>query len=100
YLSHEPRKNPVIELSSTLIQQMRDVRATVISGSANALREAFRQLQREEGIQTSQFVVLWSKGRMMGELVVGSRQSRQFSTAELTLLAAVANQIATTIDKS
>lgn len=100
YLSHEPRKSPVIELSSTLIQQMRDVRATVISGSANALPEAFRQLQREEGIRTSQFVVLWSKGRMMGALVVGSRQSRQFSTAELTLLAAVANQIATTIDKS
>ncbi|HKQ85910.1 MAG TPA: ATP-binding protein [Candidatus Acidoferrales bacterium] len=100
YLSHEPHKSPAIELSATLVQQMRDVRATIISGSANALPEAFRQLQREEGIQTSQFVVLWSKGRMMGALVVGSRQQRQFSTAELNLLAAVANQIATTIDKS
>lgn len=100
YLSQETRKSSAIELSATLIQQMRDVRATVISGSANALPEAFRQLQREEGIQASQFVVLWSKGRMMGALVVGSREGRQFSTAELNLLAAVGNQIATTIDKS
>jgi PAS domain S-box-containing protein len=100
YWSQETHKSSAIELSATLIQQMRDVRATVISGSANALPEAFRQLQREEGIQASQFVVLWSKGRMMGALVVGSRQGRQFSTAELNLLAAVGNQIATTIDKS
>ncbi len=100
YLSQDARKGPSIELSSTLIQQVRDVKATVISGTANALPEAFRRLQREEGIQASQFVVLWSKGRIMGALVVGSRQGRQFSTAELNLLAAVGNQIATTIDKS
>jgi PAS domain S-box-containing protein len=100
YRAVEKERAPAIELSSTLIQQMSDVRATVISGSANALPEAFRRLQREEGIQASQFVVLWSKGRMMGALVVGSRQGRQFSTAELNLLAAVGNQIATTIDKS
>jgi two-component system NtrC family sensor kinase len=100
YFTQEARKGPAIELSPTLIQQMRDVRATVISGTANALPEAFRRLQREEGIQASHFVVLWSKGRMMGALVVGSRQGHQFSTAELNLLAAVGNQIATTIDKS
>jgi PAS domain S-box-containing protein len=100
YKSQENRRGPAIEFSATLIQQMRDVRATVISGSANALPEAFRRLQRDEGIQASQFVVLWSKGRMMGALVVGSREGRQFSTAELNLLAAVGNQIATTIDKS
>ena len=91
---------PGIELSAALIQQMRDVRATVISGSASALPESFRELQREQGIRSSQFVVLWSKGRMMGALVAGSRGEHQFSTAELNLLAAVGNQIATTIDKS
>jgi two-component system NtrC family sensor kinase len=100
YTARDARKGPAIELSATLIQQMKDVRATVISGSANALPEAFRKLQRDEGIQASQFVVLWSKGRMMGALVVGSREGRQFSTAELNLLAALGNQIATTIDKS
>jgi PAS domain S-box-containing protein len=100
YMSQEITKGPPIELSANLIQQMRDVKAIVISGTANALPEAFRKLQREEGIQASQFVVLWSKGRMMGALVVGSRLGRQFSTAELNLLAAVGNQIATTIDKA
>ena len=100
YMSQENRKAPAIELSAALIQQMRDVRATVISGSANALPEDFRRMQLEEGVKTSQFVVLWSKGRMMGALVVGSRQGRQFSTSELNLLAAIGNQVATTIDKS
>jgi PAS domain S-box-containing protein len=100
YLPRDMRKSIAIELSATLIQQMRDVKATVISGTANALPEAFRKLQRDEGIVVSQFVVLWSKGKIMGALVVGSRMGRQFSTAELNLLAAVGNQIATTIDKS
>ena len=100
YLSHQAGRVPPIELSPALVQQMHDVRARLISGSANALPEAFRQLQRDEGIQASQFIVLWSKGRVMGALVVGSRQLRQFPTAELNLLGAVSNQIATTIDKS
>jgi PAS domain S-box-containing protein len=78
YMSQETRKGPAIELSATLIQQMRDVRATVISGTANALPEAFRRLQREEGILASQFVVLWSKGRMMGALVVGRGRVANF----------------------
>jgi PAS domain S-box-containing protein len=89
-----------IELSPAFMQQVRDARATVISGTANALPEAFRKVQRDQGVQSSQFVVLWAKGRIMGALVVGSRHGRQFSTAELNLLAAVGNQIATTIDKS
>ena len=100
YSSRDIRSLPPFELSAALIQQMRDVKATVISGSANVLPEAFRNRQREEGIQSSQVVVLWSKTRMMGALVVGSRQGRQFSTAELNLLAVVGNHIATTIDKS
>jgi PAS domain S-box-containing protein len=100
YLSPNAAREPGIELTASLIQQMRDVRATVISGSASALPEAFRRLQHDEGIEASQFVVLWSKGKIMGALVVGSRQGRQFLTAELNLLAAVGNQIATTIDKS
>ena len=36
----------------------------------------------------------------MGVLVVGNREMRAFSTAELNLLSAVGNQIASTIDKS
>ena len=100
YERYEGAGDASIELSPAFMQQVRDARATVISGTATALPEAFRKVQREQGIQASQFVVLWSKSRIMGALVVGGRQGRQFSAAELNLLAAVGNQIATTIDKS
>jgi PAS domain S-box-containing protein len=102
-VGYEQQEGPVdapIELSPALIQQVRDARATVISGTASALPDSFRRLQIEQGIQVSQFVVLWSKSRIMGALVVGSRSGRPFSASELNLLAAVGNQIATTIDKS
>ena len=36
----------------------------------------------------------------MGILAIGCREAREFSPAELNLLAAVGNQIATTIDKA
>ena len=62
--------------------------------------EEFRELQRKEGILASQIVVLWAKDRIIGTLVIGCREMREFSAAELNLLAAVGNQIATTIDKS
>ena len=45
-------------------------------------------------------IVLWSQDRMMGMIVVGCRQLREFSAAEMNLLAAAGNQIATSIDKS
>ena len=64
--------------------------------AARALRE-FHEL---EGIQSSQVAVLWAKDSVVGILVIGSREMRSFSTAELNLLSAVGNQIATTIDKS
>jgi PAS domain S-box-containing protein len=89
-----------VEVSPALLQQIRQVRATLLSGSALALPEVFHDLQRKEGIQVSQVVVLWAKDRIMGALVVGCRAMREFSTAELNLLAAVGNQFATAIDKS
>lgn len=89
-----------VEVSLALLQQIRQVHATLLSGSALALPEAFRELQQAEAIQVSQVVVLWAKDRIMGALAVGCRGVREFSTAELNLLAAVGNQFATTIDKS
>jgi PAS domain S-box-containing protein len=94
------RHFPNTELSEALLQQIRQARATLISGSSLALPERFRELQKAEGIVVSQVVVLWAKDRMVGALSVGFRTLREFSTAELNLLAAVGNQVATTIDKS
>ncbi|HVB56263.1 MAG TPA: ATP-binding protein [Candidatus Acidoferrales bacterium] len=98
--SEYARCAPVIEVPVALLDQVLQVHATLLSGSAPALPEAFRELQRSEGILASQVAVLWAKDRIMGTLLIGCREMREFSTVELNMLAAVGNQIGTTIDKS
>ena len=100
YRSAYARSAPPIEVSASLLHQIRQVRVTILSGTAPALPEDFRELHRHEGIQVSQIVVLWAKDRITGVLIVGCREMRAFSTGELNLLSAIGNQIATTIDKS
>ena len=100
YRSAYARAAAPIEVSASLLNQIRQVRVTILSGTAPALPEDFRELHRHEGIQVSQVVVLWTKDRITGVLVVGCREMRAFSTGELNLLSAIGNQIATTIDKS
>ncbi len=89
-----------VYLSPSLLEQLRRVRATVISGTAPILPEEFRELRNRGGVPVSQVAVLWSKDRIMGMLLIGCREAREFSAAELNLISAVANQIATAIDKS
>jgi PAS domain S-box-containing protein len=97
--SEYSRRMGPIEISTSLLQQVRAARATLLSGAALALPEEFRELQRKEGVLAAQVLVLWAKDRIAGTLVIGCREMREFSTAELNLLSAVGNQIATTIDK-
>jgi len=100
YQSESARRNAPMQMSAGLLDQIRQARATLVSGALPALPEEIRELHREENIQVSQIVVLWAKDRVMGILVVGNRDMRAFSTAELNLLSAVGNQIAATVDKS
>ncbi|MGA8143853.1 MAG: ATP-binding protein [Candidatus Acidiferrales bacterium] len=100
YETEFARNLPSVEISPTLLEQVKQARATLLSGAAVIVPEILRELQRKESIQESQIVVLWSKDRIMGVLVIGCRDPREFSPAELNLLAAVGNQIATTIDKA
>jgi PAS domain S-box-containing protein len=100
YASEYARRLGTLQVPDSLLQQVRQTHATLLSGSALALSEEFRELQREEGILVSQVAVLWTKDRIIGVLVIASRKMREFFAAELNLLAAVANQIAITIDKS
>ena len=94
------RNLPPVEIAPTLLEQVKQARATLLSGAAVVVPEILRELQRRESIQESQIVVLWSKDRIMGVLVIGCRDAREFSPAELNLLVAVGNQIATTVDKA
>ena len=98
--SEEGRHVHPVEIAASLLEQVRQARATVLSGSALAAPEYLRGLLEKEGIQDTQVAILWSKDRILGALMVGCRSRREFSTAELNLLAALANQIAATIDKS
>ena len=100
YRSEQAERTQQVKLSETLIDQIRQAHATVLSGALPGLPDALRELQRVEDVQVSQVVVLWAKDSIMGVLVVGCRDVRVFSTADLNLLFAVGNQIATTIDKS
>jgi two-component system NtrC family sensor kinase len=100
YQSDFARKNSPVQISAGLLDQIRQARATLLSGALPALPEEIRELHHREQIQASQVVVLWAKDRIVGILIVGNRDMRGFSTAELNLLSAVGNQIATTIDKS
>ena len=100
FRSEASRHIDQVELSPALLDQLRRVHATVISGAAPILPEEFHELRGREGIPVSQIAVLWSKDRIMGLLMIGCRETREFSAAELNLISAVANQIATAIDKT
>jgi two-component system NtrC family sensor kinase len=59
-----------------------------------------REAQRKEGLHSVFVVILWSKDRVLGGLVVGSRSPREFSPADINLLIAVGSQISNAIDRS
>ena len=100
YRSEHLKEGNVVSVPGSLIEQIRQAHATVLSGALPALPDGIREVHRREGIQASQVVVLWAKDRIMGVLIIGCRDERAFSTADLNLLFAVANQMAITIDKS
>jgi two-component system NtrC family sensor kinase len=91
---------PAIHVPGALLEQIRQNHATLLPGTSATLPDEFRALQQKEGIVASQVAVLWAKDRIMGTLLMGCRAPREFSAAELNLLAAIGNQIAITIDKS
>jgi PAS domain S-box-containing protein len=83
-----------------LLRHLKRTRATVLAPQALSAIPYFGSLPETEGVQVARVVILWSKDRIIGGLLVGSRSRREFSTAELNLLAAVGNQIAGTIEKT
>lgn len=98
--SENVRRFDQIDVPPALLDQLRRVRATVISGTAANLPEEFREMRASEGIPVAQVCVLWAKDRIIGLLLIGCREEREFSAADLSLISALANQIATAIDKS
>jgi len=94
------QRQGAVDIPDELFQQLRQTHPTLLPGSAPLLPDSFRLIQRQERIVSCHVVVLWSQDRIMGMILLGSREARVLSAAETNLLAAVGNQIATSIDKS
>jgi PAS domain S-box-containing protein len=94
------RQFPPVAVKPELMQHIKAVHATFLSVQGLSLPQIFRDTQIQEEIVTAYIVVLWSKDRVIGGLVVASRTPREFSSADVNLLIAVGSQISSAIERS
>jgi PAS domain S-box-containing protein len=98
--SEYSRHFPAVSVKPELLQHIKEVHATFLSVQGLPLPPVFRDAQIKEGIATAYVVILRSKDRVIGGLVVGSRTPREFSPADVNLLIAVGSQISSAIERS
>jgi len=91
---------PAMTVSSELLHQLHSAHATFLSVQGMPLPPLIREIQRKEGLQSAYVVTLWSKERIIGWLVVGTRTVREFTAADISLLIAVGSQVAGAVDRS
>jgi PAS domain S-box-containing protein len=94
------RSFPTVTIPKELLQQIRSVRATFLTAQGLPLPPIAREVQLKEGIESAYLVVLWSKDKIIGGLGVGSRVVREFSSADISLLIAVAGQISNAVERT
>src|SRR5438309_5464758 len=82
------------------MQHIKAVHATFLSARGLPLPQVIRDAQGREEIVDAYIVVLWSKHRVIGGLIVGSRTPREFAPADVNLLIAVGSQISSAIERS
>jgi len=98
--SEQGRHIPPVTVKPELLQHIKAVHATFLSAQGLPVPLVLREAQRKEGLHSAFVVILWSKDRVLGGLVVGSRTPREFSPADINLLIAVGSQISNAIDRS
>jgi two-component system NtrC family sensor kinase len=98
--SEYARLFPPSKVPQELLHHIKAVHATFLSAQGLPLPQVFRDAQRKEQIVTSYVVILWSKDRVMGALVIGSRTSREFTPSDVNLLIAVGSQTSNAIERS
>ena len=98
--SEAARHIPPVTVQPELLQHIKAVHATFLSAQGLPVPMQLREAQRKEGLHSAFVVILWSKDRVLGGLVVGSRSPREFSPADINLLIAVGSQISNAIDRS
>ena len=94
------RNFPPTKVPQELLHHIKAVHATFLSAQGLPLPQVFREAQRKEQIVAAYIVILWSKDRVMGALVVGSRTPREFTPSDINLLIAVGSQTANAIERS
>jgi len=94
------RNLPPIPVKPELMQNIKGAHATFLSVQGLVLPQIFRDIQAREELLAAYVVVLWSKDRVIGGLVIGSRTPREFSPADVNLLIAVGSQISSAIERS
>jgi two-component system NtrC family sensor kinase len=83
-----------------LLRHIAAVHATFLSTNGLPLPPIFKEVQRQEQIVAAYVVILWSKDKVIGGLVVGSRTQRDFAPADVNLLIAVGSQISSAIERT
>jgi two-component system NtrC family sensor kinase len=91
---------PLVPVPLELIQQIRAVRAAFLSAQGLPLPALVSDLKKKEQIESAYIVTLWSKDKIVGGLVVGSRVPREFSAADISLLIAVGSQVAGAVERN
>ena len=99
-LRSEQTRPSSVPLQAEFLQHIKAVHATFLSVKGLPLPLALRDALKKEAIVSAYIVILWSKDRVIGGLVVGSRTLREFSAADINLLIAVGSQIASAIERS
>lgn len=98
--SEYARHFPPVRLQPELLRHIHAVHAKFLSAQGLPLPHALREVQRKEELVSAYIVVLWSKDRVVGALVAGSRTAREFSSADTNLLIAVGSQISSAIERT
>jgi len=98
--SEYARGFPPTKVPHELLHHIKAVHATFLSVQGLPLPQVFREAQRKEQIVTAYLVILWSKDRIMGSLVIGCRTPREFSPSDVNLLIAVGSQMSSAIERS
>jgi two-component system NtrC family sensor kinase len=98
--SEYARAFPPAAVQGELLQHVRSAHAMIVAAQGLPLPAAFRDLRQKEGLAAAHVIILWSKDRMIGCMLLGSRTERDLSPAESNLLVAVGTQISSSIERS
>src|SRR5260370_15154489 len=78
---------PAVPVKPELMQNIKVAHATFLSVQGLVLPQIFRDIQAREELQAVYVVVLWSKDRVIGGVVVVRRTPREVSPSYVRLLA-------------